>query len=111
MKIYCIMVDIIYCVFDVCVATTREADRTIRKGQRELEKELYDCNRQEKDLISKIQAAHKQHKDAEVKSLARQLVRVREAKERLQKCTGQLSSVQMNTKAMAMNATLASSGK
>lgn len=95
----------------IYIATTREADRTIRKGQREIDKELFDCNKQEKDLISKIQTAHKQHKVAEVKSLAKQLVRVREAKERLQKCSGQLTSVQMNTKAMAANATIAASGK
>lgn len=88
-------------------ATSREAQRTLNHSKRDIEREIASCDRTEKELITKIQLAHKQNRQSEVKLLAKQLVQTRETRDRLHRCTGQISGAAMKTKALATNAVMA----
>ena len=52
-------------MFDIGIgiAVSRETQKVLGHSQRDVEKEILSCERTEKELISKIQTAHKQHRE------------------------------------------------
>ncbi|OQR85223.1 hypothetical protein THRCLA_10733 [Thraustotheca clavata] len=79
----------------------REAKREIAHGQRDLEREKMALERQEKQLIVDIKKAAKDGNQAGTKILAKQLVQIRQQKDKLSLMKLNLNGVAMQASSMA----------
>jgi len=85
----------------------KDAKKDMRKTQRDLGREKSRLERDEAKLIADIKKAAKQNNTASAKILAKQLVQLRAAKERLTVASSQVGSVSMTISAAASSATMA----
>lgn len=73
--------------------TGKEANRTIDRGKRDVNKEIRELDRQETDITCRLKKAHKKGNESEVKSLALQVAQIRKTRQRLQETNNQLTSI------------------
>eukprot|EP00554_Chaetoceros_debilis_P003876 CAMPEP_0194095358 /NCGR_PEP_ID=MMETSP0149-20130528/56785_1 /TAXON_ID=122233 /ORGANISM="Chaetoceros debilis, Strain MM31A-1" /LENGTH=226 /DNA_ID=CAMNT_0038781299 /DNA_START=292 /DNA_END=972 /DNA_ORIENTATION=+ len=83
-----------------------ETKRTVRKSQREMEREVRELEREEKKILTEIKQRAKQPgvkgmHDPALKSMAKNLVQVRNQKDKLYSSKAQLSSIGMTATSMA----------
>jgi hypothetical protein len=87
-------------------AAQKETKSTIRSNQRQIDRDIRDLERQEKQLLQEIKTRAKSagvnpQTDKGLKSQARQLVQLRKQKEKLYETKATLNSVGMQATAMA----------
>lgn len=86
----------------------REAKRSVRSGERDVEKELRALDRTEKALILDIKkAAKRPGGEKAARTLAKQLVGLRAQREKMYQMKSNITSVGYSTSAMAANANMA----
>ena len=87
----------------------KEVKRSARKGQREISRELAQLERQEKTLIADIRKRAQKGNDRATRALAKQLVQLRAAKDRLTTAKTQLASTALQATTMGAQAAVAES--
>jgi charged multivesicular body protein 2B len=86
----------------------RNAKKVVRSGERDLDKELRNLDRTEKQIIVDIKKlAKKGGSDGAVKTLARQLVTLRQQRDKLYAMRGHVTAVGHRTTAVASQAKMA----
>eukprot|EP00798_Chlamydomonas_sp_ICE-L_P007483 gene7483-628_t len=85
----------------------RESQREIRKGTREIEREIFQMKREEQKLIQEIKGAAKMGNQQSVRILAKSLVRVKGQVSKLQASIAQLKGVGTQMTTAAATSTLA----
>lgn len=81
--------------------------REVGRGQRDLDRERGQLERDEKKIISDIRAAAKRGNQGETRILAKQLVQLRTGKNRLLSTKAQLGAIKTKTTLMATTHTMA----
>uniref|UniRef100_A0A7S4PC01 Uncharacterized protein n=1 Tax=Guillardia theta TaxID=55529 RepID=A0A7S4PC01_GUITH len=71
----------------------KQQGREIKKNEREIEREKMALQREERQLVIEIKKAAKEGQDKIVKTLAKQLVRVREQQNRMTSMKSQVQGV------------------
>ncbi|PRP77109.1 SNF7 family protein [Planoprotostelium fungivorum] len=87
----------------------REAQKGIRSNQRDLDREINVLNREEAKIVLEIKKLAKTNQNASAKVMAKELIRVRQQKEKLMIMKSKLSAVSTKTTTMAATATMAQS--
>ncbi|CAN0204049.1 unnamed protein product [Phaeothamnion confervicola] len=85
----------------------REAKRTAKSGERDMDKELRALERQEAAIIADIKKTAKTGNKEGTRTLAKQLVQLRSQKERLTKARAAISAVGFQATGIASQATMA----
>jgi len=83
----------------------KEQKKTVRKSQREIDREMRNLEKQEKTLLANIKKNATAGNTSAAKTLAKELVRTRGTMGKLQQASGRLGSIGMQ--ASSMNATMA----
>jgi len=83
----------------------KEQKKSVRRSQREIEREMRNLDKQEKKLLADIKKNATAGQNAAAKTLAKELVRTRATKAKLQSTSTQLGSISM--RASEMNSTMA----
>lgn len=91
---------------DAAKAAKKETKREVRSSQREIEREIRELEREEKKLLVQIKQRAKQPgvkgmNDSALKSMAKNLVQIRNQKDKMQASKAHLSSVGMQATSMA----------
>lgn len=94
-------------------AAQKETKSTVRSNQRQMDRDIRDLDRQEKQLLQQIKsrartAGVNPQTDAALKAQARQLVQIRKQKEKMYETKAQLSSVGMQATAMSAQVSMVS---
>lgn len=89
--------------------TVRSSQREIKKGTRDLDREVLALKREEAKLVAEIKAAAKTGNQASLKVLAKSLIRLRGQIAKLQGSSAQLRGVSTNLTTTAATTTVASS--
>ncbi|ETW05913.1 hypothetical protein H310_03555 [Aphanomyces invadans] len=84
----------------------KEAKRGIAQSQRELEREKMALERQEKQLIADIKKAAKEGNTGGTKILAKQLIQLRQQKDKMTMLKSNLGSIGLQTTSMAAQMTM-----
>ncbi|CAK4136237.1 unnamed protein product [Aphanomyces euteiches] len=84
----------------------REAKREISHSQRDIEREKMALERQERQLIADIKRAAKERNQAGTKILAKQLIQVRQQKDKMTVMKSSLGSMSLQTTSMAAQMTM-----
>jgi len=79
----------------------KEQKKTVRKSQREIDREMRGLEKQEKTLLANIKKHASAGNNAAAKTLAKELVRTRGTKGKLQQTSSQLGSIGMRASDMA----------
>lgn len=82
----------------------RQAQRETRRGQRDIEREIMALDRQEKQLVAEIKTAAKRNNEKATRILAKQLVQLRNQRDKLVGVKASVGAVGMQCSAMAANA-------
>lgn len=85
----------------------RDAKSAVRRGERDIEKELRNLDREEQKLIANIKRTAKTGNQSATKTLAKQLVGLRAQRERLYTSKANIAAVGYQTTAMAGTANMA----
>jgi len=88
----------------------RQARREVRQNQRDLDREMRELDRQEKQLIAELKQRAKVagNKDSSLNVMAKQLVQIRNQKEKLLGTKSQLGAIGMHATTMASTVAAAS---
>lgn len=81
----------------------RENDRAVMRTQREMQRERARLEAEERKMMSEIKALGKQGRMNEARMLAKNLVRIRQAKERTYQASSQMTAISYQAKMAATN--------
>lgn len=87
----------------------RENKRGLTRNQRDLDREIQRLDREEKKLQLEIKSLVKKGQNGAAKTLAKEIVRIRQQKEKIYKMRGQLGAVSTRTTTMAAQQKVAKS--
>eukprot|EP01118_Nematostelium_gracile_P018938 TRINITY_DN8580_c0_g1_i1.p1 TRINITY_DN8580_c0_g1~~TRINITY_DN8580_c0_g1_i1.p1 ORF type:complete len:202 (+),score=71.20 TRINITY_DN8580_c0_g1_i1:31-636(+) len=87
----------------------KENKRDLNRNKRDLDKELLVLDREEKKIILEIKRLAKLGQNANAKTMAKELIRLRGQRDKIYAMKGQLSGVQSRTTTMQASATIAKS--
>mmetsp|Transcript_16410 Transcript_16410/g.24726 ORF Transcript_16410/g.24726 Transcript_16410/m.24726 type:complete len:217 (-) Transcript_16410:146-796(-) len=89
--------------------TSRSCTKQIARGERDINREIRDIERNENELIGKIKTAHKKGQQNDLKVYSKQLVQVRQVKQRLQSSARQMGAAKVQNTMIAHSAIAAES--
>ncbi|EFA85968.1 SNF7 family protein [Heterostelium album PN500] len=81
----------------------KESKRDLNKSQRELDRQIFQLDQQEKATIIQVKALAKKGQEANARTLAKEIVRIREQKDKLRAMKTTMMGVSTKTTTMATN--------